>query len=146
MYKFTSGPWKILSTVWASGQISQIKIGVSREGIDYATAMIPSFGASSEANAALVAAAPDLLEALVYARNIIDNHVKITMQTKNAAEALASMVAIDEAIDKALGVKRDQDLNDDSKDIKRGNNAAGREYIERRYDMADLERKRDKGE
>ena len=63
MSKHTPGPWKVQWTKKESGKVDLILVG---KGEDYTTAFVPCFGDNAELNASLIAAAPDLFEALKF--------------------------------------------------------------------------------
>lgn len=88
--KHTPGPWVVEET-------EDTFFILQGEDSDQIATVDKAFDAG---NARLIAAAPELLEALKYALAAIP---KPTMQDKNAAERLATLAAIQDAIDKATG-------------------------------------------
>jgi hypothetical protein len=93
--KHTPGPWNVQWTKKEAGKVDLILVG---PGSDYTTAFVPCFGDNSDQNASLIAAAPEMLEAL----KIADRFAREILTDGEASTApLAVLKTIGAALKKA---------------------------------------------
>lgn len=93
--KHTPGPWKVGQRIDNPGQIDLIRVGVPSEEpgyVEYSVASVHCYGESAEANAALIASAPDLLNALKRLLGHVPGYPVVDPDDSEAA-------AIDQAIE-----------------------------------------------
>ena len=100
MTEHTPGPWNLHKT-W--GGVTKIEHGGNREVQGELVAVVDTWGDNEEANAALIASAPDLLEQrneLLAALEYLVSEVTVVTESEN----IAYLDALD-AIAKAKGLK-----------------------------------------
>jgi len=109
MSKHTPGPWQtetVDSVVRIHGGVFA---GAARAVVEVADVWVPdgeNGDAAQVANARLIAAAPDLLEALKEAREVVEGDIETgPMEDEASLHARALLVKIDAAIAKATGGK-----------------------------------------
>lgn len=96
--KHTSGPWKV-RPVYSKGEPMPATIYAGRESVADMTGTSPH----DDANARLIAAAPDLLEALKRVNECLRSWITSSTQNRVNPLEIAEFVAANEAIAKAEG-------------------------------------------